>query len=205
MSEPFYELDLPGEHFSRRVLASESVDHCFMTKLFFTQSERFAWGRWQREYSPLTSFRLTLDGAERQAEHLRSPGMSWVIKELPALVLRGKAMAVLITERDEPTPLKRLRAIGPEGPGLLALADQLIAPDNTNSLVRLVVPAKTTRPRKGPFRTYRSFTAGPGEPLRWERAPTPTRRPHAVRELVDEINRVLDLRTFEEDVMPRRR
>lgn len=56
MLEPILPLGAAGEDVhSRRLLSGEVVQQCSAGRLYFTLSERYLWGRWHREHSPLTS------------------------------------------------------------------------------------------------------------------------------------------------------
>ena len=194
MLEPCCLLGPEGEDVhSRRLIAGDLLERSLVTRLFLAEAERYLWGRWRREHSPLTAYHFTRSAAERQVEQLRAPGAAWMIRELPALVLEGSGHAVVITELGEPTPLGRQGLVRPAGRELLALADQLTTTANRQSLLRLVVPRGAAHPAKGPFLTYRSITRRPGEQLGWTRARTPPRSAEAAQRLVDGINSALGL------------
>lgn len=194
MLEPILLLGAPGEDVhSRGLLSAEVVQQCFAGRLYFTLSERYLWGRWHREHSPLTSFHFTLTSAQRQAELLRAPGAAWVIKELPALVLRGDERAVVLTELDEPMPFKRQPPPRARSRALLDLADAVSDGSDPRTLIRLVVSSRALQPANGSFRTYRSVRRRPGEPLDWALTRTPARRANAVEQLVRGISAALDL------------
>jgi hypothetical protein len=164
---------------SRRLIATESVIHCYTGRLYWTVSERFAWGRWQRDHWPLDSFSLSLDAAKIRAEFSRAPGAFWRIKELPALVLQGTSHSIIISELDAPTPLKQFHSVAVKSTSLLLLADQFFHQRNGN-VVRFVAHPGTVNPARGPFRTLSSRAPTPDFALSWEAMQGVTRRPHAV-------------------------
>jgi hypothetical protein len=141
---------------------------------------------------PLSAFRLSLAAAKLHAQTERSQGASWLIKELPAIVLRGDVHCVIITEIDAPTPLQQFSPIRASDGGLLTTADELFDRKNAR-IVRFVAETSIIEVSRGLYRTYRSSIYGPKRVMVWEAAKGPHRRPHAVNPLVRKLNQALAL------------
>src|SRR5690606_35412875 len=115
-------------------------------------------------------------------EYLRTQGTAWYIKELPTLVLNGSKHGILLTEVDEPTPLKKYRGTKTSDLELLAIAD-LFFERNSESIIRLVGETGLMCAEPGPYGTYASKANAGGQSLDWVRIADLTRRPHAVNAL----------------------
>jgi hypothetical protein len=143
----------------------ESVCSCYLGKVYYVMRSRKFSG-WPSSDKRIT-IAFSLQSARSVVEDLREKGSSWSICELPALVIAGKAHALIAatgslieSTLDESLPPTGWRTLD-------QAASQL--PCRSRSEL-LVARRPECGPAKLPFINHHSYRRGAGQPLGWRPA-----------------------------------
>lgn len=104
-------------------LADEPVLNCFLGKVFHYWIGRNAyWGRWSSTYPGDSSFSLDGDELQRRIEAHRVKGSTFTLTELPALVLSGRKLCLVLFQAWGWSPYKDVPFSAISGDSLLEIA-----------------------------------------------------------------------------------
>lgn len=159
---------IPFEYFRSYGWKDELVVSCHLGKVYqFTEGRNAWWGSPSNRYPGMKSFWPDIEHAKAEVERRRKQGSQWHIRELPVVVISGKANAVVIGEINADEPLWTLLKPGAD---FLTLeqSGSFFAPRRPDSVIRIFCARQLIPKATQPFHLYRSIShGGKHVPLWW--------------------------------------
>jgi len=148
------------------VLAYELLLTCFLGKVFHYWVGRNAYyGAWSATYPGDSSFSLDREELRNRIEEERVQGSTFTLTELPALVLLGRRLCLVLFQHEGHSPFEYVPSDVVSGDTLLEVARSVAYHAQTVNL--FTASADLPKPATLPYQTWVSYPQGANYRLGW--------------------------------------